>query len=213
MSLIHRGSTRPVCRTQIVLVDALSFTGGRPGRRRPTTLIEDTDVASAQPGRHWERRRKAVIVEDHDIHAVTTPALAGLDLYLAWGTRDGAISNNEDVPSAVLAPYWPGPGGTRLLLVTGMASRRTHRIWRPARSGVPETDTILQGLIASVEVDDPGMHTSATLDYGIVVAGEMWLELDDGVERRLPQGTCVVQRGTRHRGSAAPISRRPWPSS
>ena len=89
---------------------------------------------------------KAVIVEDHDIHAVTTPALAGLDLYLAWGTRDGAISNDEDVPSAVLAPYRPGPGGTRLLLVTWL----------------------------------PGGHTGC-------------------VERRLPQGTCVVQRGTRHR--------------
>jgi quercetin dioxygenase-like cupin family protein len=140
---------------------------------------------------------KAVIVEDHHIRAVTTPALAGLDVYLAWGTPDGTISNDEDVPSAALAPYWPGPGGTRLLLVTWLPTGDTGSGDTPgARS---ETDRILQGLIASAEVDDPGMHISATLDYGIVVAGEMWLELDDGVERRLAQGTCVVQRGTRHR--------------
>jgi len=140
---------------------------------------------------------KAVIVEDHDIHAVTTPALTGLDIYLAWGTHDGAISNNDKAPSAVLTPYWPGPGGTRLLLVTWLPAGHTGSGATPEAGS--DTDTILQGLIASVEVDDPGMHTSATLDYGIVVAGEMWLELDDGVERRLPQGTCVVQRGTRHR--------------
>lgn len=133
----------------------------------------------------------------HDVPAATTSALAGLELFLAWGTPDGAISNNEDTPSAVLAPYWPRPGGTRLLLVT----------WLPAGDAGAadtvetdsETDRILEGLIATVEVDDPGMHTSATLDYGIVVSGEMWMELDDGVERRLPQGTCVVQRGTRRR--------------
>lgn len=30
------------------------------------------------------------------------------------------------------------------------------------------------------ERDAPGMHTSDTIDYGVVVRGEMTLELDDG---------------------------------
>jgi mannose-6-phosphate isomerase-like protein (cupin superfamily) len=47
--------------------------------------------------------------------------------------------------------------------------------------------------------DTPGMHTSDTLDYGIVIWGEMILELDDGKTVRLRQGDCVVQNGTRHR--------------
>ena len=45
---------------------------------------------------------------------------------------------------------------------------------------------------------ESGMHTSDTIDYGIVVSGEIWLELDDGAEVRLKQGDCVVQNGTRH---------------
>ena len=45
---------------------------------------------------------------------------------------------------------------------------------------------------------ESGMHTSDTIDYGIVVSGEMWLELDDGAEAHLKQGDCVVQNGTRH---------------
>ena len=45
---------------------------------------------------------------------------------------------------------------------------------------------------------ESGMHTSDTVDYGIVVSGEIWLELVDGEEVRLKQGDCVVQNGTRH---------------
>jgi quercetin dioxygenase-like cupin family protein len=43
-----------------------------------------------------------------------------------------------------------------------------------------------------------GMHTSDTIDYGIVLSGEVCLELDDGEEVHLKQGDCVVQNGTRH---------------
>lgn len=42
------------------------------------------------------------------------------------------------------------------------------------------------------------MHTSDTVDYGLLLEGEMWMEVDDGKEIRLEPGTCVVQRGTRH---------------
>jgi hypothetical protein len=45
----------------------------------------------------------------------------------------------------------------------------------------------------------PGMHTTDTIDYGVVVRGEMTLELDDGKVIHLRQGDCIVQNGTRHR--------------
>jgi uncharacterized cupin superfamily protein len=41
------------------------------------------------------------------------------------------------------------------------------------------------------------MHRTATVDYGIVIEGEMTLILDDS-EVTLPQGTVVIQRGTNH---------------
>ena len=53
-----------------------------------------------------------------------------------------------------------------------------------ATEGVPQT---------------PGMHATDTIDYGVVVRGEMTLELDDGQIVHLRQGDCVVQNGTRHR--------------
>ncbi len=42
------------------------------------------------------------------------------------------------------------------------------------------------------------MHRSFSIDYGIVVSGELELELDGGDVRRLQAGDIVVQRGTNH---------------
>ena len=42
------------------------------------------------------------------------------------------------------------------------------------------------------------MHRTNSIDYGIVMDGEVELELDDGAKRMVRQGGIVVQRGTNH---------------
>lgn len=42
------------------------------------------------------------------------------------------------------------------------------------------------------------MHRSWSIDYGIVLSGELELELDDGTVERLGAGDIVVQRATLH---------------
>ncbi|MCJ1431657.1 hypothetical protein MMC27_001012 [Xylographa pallens] len=44
----------------------------------------------------------------------------------------------------------------------------------------------------------PLMHRTQSLDYGIVVSGEVDLILDSGETRTMRQGDVVVQRGTMH---------------
>ena len=61
-----------------------------------------------------------------------------------------------------------------------------------------EMEEKLPGLAGHMEPDAPGMHTTATIDFEVVLDGEVWLELDDGVEVHLKPGDCVVQNGTRH---------------
>jgi mannose-6-phosphate isomerase-like protein (cupin superfamily) len=51
------------------------------------------------------------------------------------------------------------------------------------------------GEMEGIEAD--GMHTTQTIDYVMVLEGEISLELDTG-EVLLRPGDCVVQRGTRH---------------
>lgn len=48
-----------------------------------------------------------------------------------------------------------------------------------------------------MEEENPGMHTTKTIDYGIVLSGKIILELDEG-EVELEAGDIVVQRATRH---------------
>lgn len=43
------------------------------------------------------------------------------------------------------------------------------------------------------------MHRTNSLDYGIVLSGEVELELDDGVKTLAGPGTIIIQRGTIHR--------------
>jgi len=42
------------------------------------------------------------------------------------------------------------------------------------------------------------MHRTVSIDYGIVLEGEIVLELDSGEERTIPQGGIIIQRGTNH---------------
>ena len=43
----------------------------------------------------------------------------------------------------------------------------------------------------------PGMHKTDTVDYCVVLSGEIWAVLDEG-EVLLRAGDCLVQRGTNH---------------
>jgi mannose-6-phosphate isomerase-like protein (cupin superfamily) len=56
----------------------------------------------------------------------------------------------------------------------------------------------LPGTLERLEPDDPGMHTTDSVDYGIVLSGRIGLELDDGAIVELEAGDVVVQNGTRH---------------
>ena len=49
----------------------------------------------------------------------------------------------------------------------------------------------------AMDPENPGMHTTATIDYGIVLSGNITLELDEG-SRKLGPGDIVVQRATAH---------------
>jgi quercetin dioxygenase-like cupin family protein len=43
-----------------------------------------------------------------------------------------------------------------------------------------------------------GMHTTPTVDLGIVLEGEVVLELANGAEKRLGRGDAYVMNGTAH---------------
>lgn len=62
--------------------------------------------------------------------------------------------------------------------------------------------TIHEGSVIRIVDMLPGgvspMHRTDSIDYGIVMSGQVELELDDGVTTLLGAGDIVVQRGTMH---------------
>jgi quercetin dioxygenase-like cupin family protein len=62
--------------------------------------------------------------------------------------------------------------------------------------------TLNQGSVIRVVDMLPGgtspMHRTNSIDYGIVLSGQLELELEDGVKTLLGPGDVVVQRGTNH---------------
>lgn len=72
------------------------------------------------------------------------------------------------------------------------------------RSNYPAMESLHLPAGAVLRVVDflPGtpaiMHRTVTVDVGVVLAGELTLELDSGESRALRAGDLVVQRGTMH---------------
>lgn len=69
-------------------------------------------------------------------------------------------------------------------------------------SGTVKQTVLPNGTVFRISRLEPGvtprMHRTESLDYAIVLAGEVDMELDDGETVHLTAGDVVVQRGTVH---------------
>lgn len=68
---------------------------------------------------------------------------------------------------------------------------------RPLRTPPDPRGTVIRVVDLQPSAASP-MHRTESVDYGIVLDGEVWLVLDDGSETSLSAGDVVVQRGTDH---------------
>jgi oxalate decarboxylase/phosphoglucose isomerase-like protein (cupin superfamily) len=62
--------------------------------------------------------------------------------------------------------------------------------------------TLASGTVFRIVQFEPGntprMHSTDSIDYAVVMAGEIDMELDDGVVSHVKAGDVIVQRGTIH---------------
>ena len=118
---------------------------------------------------------------------------------LVWSTaRTPVIPTDGKDPTPAVTSYMAEPGGTRFLLVTFPPDSVAMS---PDFDGAKAFEEHLKGspgIADRMEPDNPGMHATDTVDYVIVLDGEVWLELDDGNEVHLKKHDVVVQNGTRH---------------
>ena len=144
---------------------------------------------------------EAVFVSDEVVAPVSLALLSGMDFHLLWGS-DTTAQFPDDGSKPEAGRYFPPVSGSRFVFFS---------IPPTGGPGLPpdldigaaleELEQKLPGLAEYTEPDNPGMHTTATIDYGVVLSGHATLELDDGATVTLHPGDTYVQNGTRHRWS------------
>src|SRR3954452_23762492 len=140
----------------------------------------------------------SVFVADEQLDPTTVALMPGTEFHRIWG-GDEPVSLPTDGAPPVGPRFFPPPDGFRFLVWTIGPAAVSVPDDIDVGAAVAEIENNLPGLIDHNEADNPGMHTTDTVDFDYVVAGEVILELDDGATVHLHAGDCVVQNGTRHR--------------
>ena len=127
-------------------------------------------------------------------------SVPGFASALLWSTP-AAPAVGATVPAVDATPetnFVPGAGETRLMTVTFPPDSVMMRSeFDPAAFGA-EFGQNAPGLAERFEMDAPGMHSTDSIDYDVVLDGEITLELDGGKEVVLRRHDVCVQHGTRH---------------
>ena len=138
---------------------------------------------------------KSVFIIDGDAAAVKEMAsMPGLALTDIWQTG-GAPASNAGNADAADRPVVlePPANGTIFRVVEFPPDSR----WRGRADARVAFGSIGADHATDDSSDDPMMHKTATVDYLLVLKGEIWAILDDS-EVCLKQGDVMVQRGTNH---------------
>jgi mannose-6-phosphate isomerase-like protein (cupin superfamily) len=140
---------------------------------------------------------KSVIISKKAIQPVCLALLPGYQFHRIWGS-DASPELPSDGSPPPQPHYFPPKNGFRFGYFTIPPDTRTSVDRINTASALEEIQQKLPGMLDVLERDHPGMHTTDTVDFDVVVSGEVYLELDDGAEVLLKTGDCVIQNGTRH---------------
>ena len=108
------------------------------------------------------------------------------------GADGGAVFVSDGMPPTVAAL----PGG-------GLSTEMWRSDGLPAdlkSDGTPSEYIPLPPERGVVDEEEHGMHGSATLDFIVIISGEVWHKIGPGPEneRLLKPGDTLIQRGARH---------------
>ncbi len=140
---------------------------------------------------------KSVFVSDERVEPVTLALLPGAEFHRLWGNDETPKLPTDGSPPSQHA-YFPPAGGFRWGFFTLPPATDQSLEGLDIEAALREIEEKLPGMAGHMEPDHPGMHTTDTVDFEVVLSGEVVLELDDGAEVLLKAGDTVVQNGTRH---------------
>ena len=139
---------------------------------------------------------KSIIVSDgpspHGLALIDDPAFGLTNLWVTNATpADNSTAGDAADCKVVLTP----PKNGSIFRVVEFP---------PDMQMAPKLDRnkVFELMSASAEMDKhegrhPGMHKTNTVDYAIIISGEIYAMMDEG-ETLMKAGDCLIQRGTNH---------------
>lgn len=152
--------------------------------------------------------RRVVIGSKHGKPAVLSDqttftryeALPDFSNTLIWQTpsvpKVGSHELAQD-PVPQVTNFLPPVGGTSFMIVNFPPDSQMGRPDFDGAAFGAEVGGKVPGLAQTFEAEDPAMHTTDTVDYGVVLEGEIWLDLGEE-EIHLKKHDIVIQNGARH---------------
>ena len=166
----------------------------------PPKLNERTLAMSMKPVRRLvtghDNAGRSVIRQDGPPPTVMqVPAVPGLTFHELWETKTSPTDNCGDADAADRPVHLqPEPTGSifRIVDIPPDVMSTTAK----------EATEIFSAIGAATALDSQSgrnafMHKTDSVDYAIVLSGEVWAVMDEG-EVLMKQGDVLVQRGTNH---------------
>jgi mannose-6-phosphate isomerase-like protein (cupin superfamily) len=123
--------------------------------------------------------------------------MPGSELFELWSPDTIAKLPSDGAPTPPTT-YWPPVGGARFSVFTLFPAGAEA----PDGGRLDELLSVRPGwadMLEAHEDEHAGVHASDTVDFAVVLSGEVLLELDPGEQRTLRAGDVIIQNGTRHR--------------
>jgi mannose-6-phosphate isomerase-like protein (cupin superfamily) len=142
---------------------------------------------------------KSVLASNGPLAAVVElQAIPGMIFHEVWETHGApALVDNCDDPTTGPMMHEAPKNGTRIRFVDLPPDEHYLADAEPRMKALFEEVNNVEGLTTKADSPHPMMHRTESIDYGVVIEGELTLILDDS-EVQLKPGSVVVQRGTNH---------------
>lgn len=143
---------------------------------------------------HDAQGRSTFIADGPAPNVKEMSAMPGLALTDLWETKGAPASNAGDADAADRPVHLEPPKNGTILRIVEFPP---DSAWRNRTDGKDGFKSIGAGHAQDRHSADPMMHTTSTVDYIIVLKGEIYAILETG-EKLLKAGDVLVQRGTNH---------------
>lgn len=145
---------------------------------------------------------KTQVLSDENVNPITIAMLPGAELHRMWELDETPTLPVTEAQGPATGSFFPGPGGLRFGFITvppGLSYEPPADMSpEDLAAAAAEAEAKLPGMFSTFNAEQPGVHTTHTVDFVVVLSGEGLLRTDTGVDVPLHPGDCVVQNGSAH---------------